>query len=110
MPANTLAIQVNQVQSNGAAGQSDTPQTETMESGAEDTKQDYNLDEHNRFWLGFSTACGPFNQITICKDSQQLWDTSIYAREQAIISSNSLTDYCTSNSVTISPLEMEQRI
>ncbi|KAA6380935.1 MAG: hypothetical protein EZS28_023538 [Streblomastix strix] len=36
---------------------------------------------------------------------QKLWDTSIYAREQAIIASNSLTDQCTANSVTVSPLE-----
>ncbi|KAA6319853.1 MAG: hypothetical protein EZS28_054765, partial [Streblomastix strix] len=33
-------------------------------------------------------------------------DTSIYAREQAIIASNSLTNECTSNSVTVSPLEI----
>ncbi|KAA6380967.1 MAG: hypothetical protein EZS28_023504, partial [Streblomastix strix] len=59
-----------------------------------------------KFLLGFSTACGPFSQIAISKDSQKLWDTSIYAREQAIIASNSLTDQCTSNSVTVSPLEM----
>ncbi|KAA6358918.1 MAG: hypothetical protein EZS28_045555, partial [Streblomastix strix] len=43
--------------------------------------------------------------IAICKDSQKLWDTSIYARDQAIIASNSLTDQCTANSVTVSPLE-----
>ncbi|KAA6389678.1 MAG: hypothetical protein EZS28_014794, partial [Streblomastix strix] len=64
-----------------------------------------NTNEHIKFWLGFSTACGPFNQIAICKDSQKLWDASIYAREQAIIASNSLTDQCTTNSVTVSPLE-----
>ncbi|KAA6321822.1 MAG: hypothetical protein EZS28_054508, partial [Streblomastix strix] len=77
-----------------------------MESGGTPaTQQPYNTDEHIKFWLGFSTACGPFNQIAICKDSQKLWDTSIYAREQAIIASNSLTDQCTANSVTVSPLE-----
>ncbi|KAA6366685.1 MAG: hypothetical protein EZS28_037788 [Streblomastix strix] len=77
-----------------------------MQSGADaDTQQVYNTDDHIKFWLGFSTACGPFNQIAICKDSQKLWDTSIYAREQAIIASNSLTNECTSNSVTVSPLE-----
>ncbi|KAA6361733.1 MAG: hypothetical protein EZS28_042740, partial [Streblomastix strix] len=70
-----------------------------------DISQPYTPDEHIKFWLGFSTACGPFNQIAICKDSQKLWDTSIYAREQAIIASNSLTDQCTANSVTVSPLE-----
>ncbi|KAA6308425.1 MAG: hypothetical protein EZS28_056692, partial [Streblomastix strix] len=77
-----------------------------MKSGATGaTQQPYNTDEHIKFWLSFSTACGPFNQIAICKDSQKLWDASIYAREQAIIASNSLTDQCTSNSVTVSPLE-----
>ncbi|KAA6399008.1 MAG: hypothetical protein EZS28_005467 [Streblomastix strix] len=70
-----------------------------------DISQPYTPDEHIKFWLGFSTACGPFNQIAICKDSQKFWDTSIYAREQAIIASNSLTDQCTANSVTVSPLE-----
>ncbi|KAA6366050.1 MAG: hypothetical protein EZS28_038422, partial [Streblomastix strix] len=84
----------------------DTPQTVTMESGATAvTQQPYKIDEHIKFWLGFSTACGPFNQIAIYKDSQKLWDTSIHARGQAIIASNSLTDYCTSNYVTVSPLE-----
>ncbi|KAA6387210.1 MAG: hypothetical protein EZS28_017262, partial [Streblomastix strix] len=77
----------------------------TMESGVEATKQDYKQDEHIKFWLGFSTACGPFNQIAICKDSQKLWNTSIYSREQAIIASNWLIDQCTPNFVTVSPLE-----
>ncbi|KAA6378524.1 MAG: hypothetical protein EZS28_025948 [Streblomastix strix] len=82
----------------------------TIQSGADDdTQQKYDVAagtaEHVKFWLGFSTACGPFNQIAICKDSQKLWDTSIYAREQAIITSNSLTNQCTANSVTVSPLE-----
>ncbi|KAA6380679.1 MAG: hypothetical protein EZS28_023795, partial [Streblomastix strix] len=67
--------------------------------------QGYALTEVLRFWLGFSTACGPFNQFAICKDSTKLWDTSIYAREQAIICSNSLSDLGTNNSVSVSPLE-----
>ncbi|KAA6369305.1 MAG: hypothetical protein EZS28_035167 [Streblomastix strix] len=121
--ADTLAIQVNAIAQDGTmvgnvrykqisnynainTGVWDTPQLVTMESVATAaTQQPYNLDEHIKFWLGFSTACRPFNQIAICKDSQKLWDTSIYAREPAIISSNSLTDQCTSNSVTVSPLE-----
>ncbi|KAA6362835.1 MAG: hypothetical protein EZS28_041638, partial [Streblomastix strix] len=106
IPANTLAIQVNGIKNNGAAGLWNDPQVITMESGADaDTQQAYNTDEHIKFWIGFSTACGPFNQIAICKDSQKLWDTSIYAREYAIIASNSLTNECTANSVTVSPLE-----
>ncbi|KAA6390120.1 MAG: hypothetical protein EZS28_014352 [Streblomastix strix] len=84
----------------------DTLQTVTIESGATAaTMQPYNTDEHIKFLLGFSTTCGPFNQIAICKDSQKLWDSSIYAREQAIIASNSLKDQYTSNFVTVSPLE-----
>ncbi|KAA6384304.1 MAG: hypothetical protein EZS28_020170 [Streblomastix strix] len=44
-------------------------------------------------------------QFAICKDNTKLWDTSIYAREQAVISANSLSDLCTNNSVSVSPLE-----
>ncbi|KAA6400506.1 MAG: hypothetical protein EZS28_003962 [Streblomastix strix] len=121
IPKNTLAIQINDIQNDGAAcmiycqqisnynaidtGLWDTPQLVTMESSDTETKYVYNLEEYIRFWLFFSTACGPFNQIAICKDSQKLWDTSIYTREYAIIASNSLTDQCTVNSVTVSPLE-----
>ncbi|KAA6362294.1 MAG: hypothetical protein EZS28_042179, partial [Streblomastix strix] len=61
--------------------------------------------ERLRFWLGFSTACGPFHQFQLMRDATALWGTSIYAREQAAISSNSLSDLCTSNSVSVSPLE-----
>ncbi|KAA6358356.1 MAG: hypothetical protein EZS28_046116, partial [Streblomastix strix] len=46
--------------------------------------------ERLRFWLGFSTACGPFHQFQLMRDATALWGTSIYAREQAAISSNSL--------------------
>ncbi|KAA6399612.1 MAG: hypothetical protein EZS28_004860 [Streblomastix strix] len=67
--------------------------------------QGYHPEELLHFWLGFSTACGPFNQFAICKDNTKLWGTSIYAREQAVICSNSLSDLCTSNSVSVSPLE-----
>ncbi|KAA6384528.1 MAG: hypothetical protein EZS28_019945 [Streblomastix strix] len=61
--------------------------------------------EQLKFWLGFSAACGPFNQFAILRDAQNLWNTAIYAREQAVICSNSLTDLCTNNSVSVSPLE-----
>ncbi|KAA6373665.1 MAG: hypothetical protein EZS28_030809 [Streblomastix strix] len=53
----------------------------------------------------FSIACGPFNQFAICKDNTKLWETSIYAREQVVICSNSLSDLGTNNSVSVSPLE-----
>ncbi|KAA6389551.1 MAG: hypothetical protein EZS28_014923 [Streblomastix strix] len=61
--------------------------------------------ERLRFWLGFYTACGPFHQFQLIRDATALCGTSIYAREQAAISSNSLSDLCTSNSVSVSPLE-----
>ncbi|KAA6357403.1 MAG: hypothetical protein EZS28_047070, partial [Streblomastix strix] len=68
-------------------------------------EQDYHPDEVLHYWLGFSTACRPFNQFAICKDNTKLWDPSIYAREQAVICSNLLNDLCTNNSVSVSPLE-----
>ncbi|KAA6350537.1 MAG: hypothetical protein EZS28_051889 [Streblomastix strix] len=121
IPKNTLAIQINQVATDGntdakqirqrsnynasVEGLWNEPCAVSMESGGGGGQQDYALTEHIKFWLGFSTACGLFNQIAICKDSQKLWDTSIYAREQTIIAFNSLTDQCTANSVTVSPLE-----
>ncbi|KAA6355159.1 MAG: hypothetical protein EZS28_049314, partial [Streblomastix strix] len=118
IPANTLAIQLNRVAaapvSNNATANAianfnaleditadqTVPMTAALPGG-----QGYATSEVLRFWLGFSTACGPFNQFAICKDSTKLWDTSIYAREQAVISANSLSDLCTNNSVSVSPLE-----
>ncbi|KAA6403322.1 MAG: hypothetical protein EZS28_001151 [Streblomastix strix] len=61
--------------------------------------------EQLRFWLGFSTACGTFHQFQLMLDATALWETSIYAREQAVISYNSLNDLCTINSVSVSSLE-----
>ncbi|KAA6369725.1 MAG: hypothetical protein EZS28_034749 [Streblomastix strix] len=61
--------------------------------------------EHLQFWIGFSTACGPFYQFQLLKDATALWGSAIYAREQAVISGNSLSDLCTKNSVSVSPLE-----
>ncbi|KAA6373219.1 MAG: hypothetical protein EZS28_031255 [Streblomastix strix] len=61
--------------------------------------------EHLKFWLGFSTACGPFIQFAVLRNALKLWNTAIYARQQAIICSNSLTVLCTNNSVSVSPLE-----
>ncbi|KAA6375012.1 MAG: hypothetical protein EZS28_029461 [Streblomastix strix] len=45
-----------------------------------------------RFWLGFSTACGPIHQFQLIREATALWSTSIYAREQAAISGNSVSD------------------
>ncbi|KAA6378305.1 MAG: hypothetical protein EZS28_026168, partial [Streblomastix strix] len=79
--------------------------TDALAVDIKQTTQKYNADEVLKFWLGFSTACGPFQQIAICRDNTKLWETSIYAREQAIICSNSLSDLTVNNSVTVSPLE-----
>ncbi|KAA6386437.1 MAG: hypothetical protein EZS28_018037 [Streblomastix strix] len=65
----------------------DAQQTETIESGVTGATQQ------------------PYSTTKYIKFGQKLWDTSIYAREQAIIASNSLTDQCTANSVTASSLE-----
>ncbi|KAA6355662.1 MAG: hypothetical protein EZS28_048811, partial [Streblomastix strix] len=67
--------------------------------------QGIELSEHLQFWIGFSTACGPFYQFQLMKDATALWGSAIYAREQAVISGNSLSDLCTKNSVSVSPLE-----
>ncbi|KAA6360471.1 MAG: hypothetical protein EZS28_044002 [Streblomastix strix] len=70
-----------------------------------DTQQPYNTSEHIKLWLGYSTACGPFQQFAICKDNTKQWDTSVYAREYAVISANSLSDLYTKNFVRVSSLE-----
>ncbi|KAA6359867.1 MAG: hypothetical protein EZS28_044606, partial [Streblomastix strix] len=77
----------------------------TMQIGPDADKLPINPDERIKLWIGYSTACGPFQQITICKDNTKLWETSIYAREQAVIAANSLSDECTRNSVSVSSLE-----
>ncbi|KAA6382944.1 MAG: hypothetical protein EZS28_021528, partial [Streblomastix strix] len=118
IPANTLAIQLNRaVMPDGGTVTDDAEANLVINFNGKpaiqskqtvnmlQTQQVYNPAEVLRFWLGFSTACGPFNQFAICKDSMKLWDTSIYAREQAEICSNSLSDLCTNNSVSVSPLE-----
>ncbi|KAA6370839.1 MAG: hypothetical protein EZS28_033633 [Streblomastix strix] len=122
IPANTLAIQLNRlaalaVTNDGTAKAAVNFSADAdIDAAALDMTQDAQKyygksaegrtkSEVLRFWLGFSTACGPFNQFAICKDSTKLWDTSIYAREQAVISANSLSDLCTNNSVSVSPLE-----
>ncbi|KAA6388954.1 MAG: hypothetical protein EZS28_015517 [Streblomastix strix] len=77
----------------------------TMRVGGGANQLSINADERIKFWLGYSTACGPFQQIAFCKDNIKLWETSIYAREQAVIAANSLQDLCTNNSVSVSSLE-----
>ncbi|KAA6365653.1 MAG: hypothetical protein EZS28_038820 [Streblomastix strix] len=118
IPAKTLAIQLNRVVMPTSGIDSTDPEANIVvnQTGQEvittvqtvnmaQTSQLYAPTEVLRFLLRFSTACGPFNQFAICKNSTKLWDTSIYAREQAVICSNSLSDLCTNNSVSVSPLE-----
>ncbi|KAA6393241.1 MAG: hypothetical protein EZS28_011227, partial [Streblomastix strix] len=77
----------------------------TMECGAEANQLSLDTNEHIKQWIGYSTACGPFQQTAICKDNTKLCETSIYAREQVVIAANSLSNSCTKNSVSVSSLE-----
>ncbi|KAA6359624.1 MAG: hypothetical protein EZS28_044849 [Streblomastix strix] len=119
IPANTLAIQLNEtneedgeynkrINFNGL-DDSQAPVVKNMTQANQKyygkTADGSEKSETLRFWLRFSTACGPFHQFQLMRDATALWGTSIYAREQAAISSNSLSDLCTSNSVSVSPLE-----
>ncbi|KAA6395378.1 MAG: hypothetical protein EZS28_009096 [Streblomastix strix] len=63
------------------------------------TAQGIELSEHLQFWIGFSTVCGPFYQFQLMKDATALWGSAIYAREQAVISGNSLNDLSTAATV-----------
>ncbi|KAA6316159.1 MAG: hypothetical protein EZS28_055301, partial [Streblomastix strix] len=119
IPANRLALQLNlaateepadaesaraRVNFNGL----EDPQadwTRTMQVGVGNNQLQIRPDEVIKLWIGYSTACGPFQQIAICKNNTKLWETSIYAREQAVIAANSLSDECTRNSVSVSSLE-----
>ncbi|KAA6385292.1 MAG: hypothetical protein EZS28_019183 [Streblomastix strix] len=117
--ANTLGIQLNQVnltkggntdielarQLTNFNGLNTAAAPLPAERLINQATQKYNSAEVLKFWLGFSTACGPFQQVAICKQNTKLWETSIYARQQAIICSNSLSDLTVNNSVTVSPLE-----
>ncbi|KAA6378391.1 MAG: hypothetical protein EZS28_026082 [Streblomastix strix] len=119
IPANTLGIQLNQVNlTKGGNTDIEFARQLTNFNGTktaaaplpadrqiDQNTQKYNGNEVLKFWLGFSTTCGPFQQVAICKDNTKLWETSIYAREQAIICSNSLSDLTVNNSITVSPLE-----
>ncbi|KAA6308450.1 MAG: hypothetical protein EZS28_056689, partial [Streblomastix strix] len=104
IPANTLAIQLNEtnlkdddlskrINFNGKVDSLDPvakDMTQTNQKYYGKTAEGSDKSEILRFWLGFSTACGPFHQFQLMRDATALWGTSIYAREQAAISSNSL--------------------
>ncbi|KAA6388639.1 MAG: hypothetical protein EZS28_015835 [Streblomastix strix] len=70
----------------------DDPQADwarTVEIGEEDNQLPTNPGERIKLWI----------------DNTKLWETSIYAREQAVIAANSLSDLRTDNSVSVSSLE-----
>ncbi|KAA6379479.1 MAG: hypothetical protein EZS28_024993 [Streblomastix strix] len=85
--ANTLGIQLNSVNAT-KGGNTDIEfarqltnfiglKTAAAPLPAERTiKQDaqkYSTDETFKFWLGFATAFGPFQQVAICKQNTKLW-------------------------------------
>ncbi|KAA6389862.1 MAG: hypothetical protein EZS28_014608 [Streblomastix strix] len=85
----------------------DDPQADwirTMEVDADDDQLPINPGERIKLWFDYSTACGPFQQIAICKDNSKLLETSIYARKQAIIAANSLLVLQILNSVSVQSL------
>ncbi|KAA6400730.1 MAG: hypothetical protein EZS28_003744 [Streblomastix strix] len=119
IPANTLAIQLNETNIEDGEfnrrinfnGQDDSQaavaksMTQAEQNYYGKTADGDEESERLRFWFGFSTAFGPFHQFHLMRDATALWGTSIYINEQAAICSNSLSDLCTSNSVSVSPLE-----
>ncbi|KAA6390630.1 MAG: hypothetical protein EZS28_013843 [Streblomastix strix] len=122
LPENTLAIQLNKtfndwntigklIQRTNFSGKEDPTAdwtdniTQTAQGYFDKTAQRVESSEHQQFWIGFTTACGPFYQFQLLKDATTQWGSAIYAREQAVISGNSLSDLRTKNSIKISPLE-----
>ncbi|KAA6328336.1 MAG: hypothetical protein EZS28_053730, partial [Streblomastix strix] len=97
IPANILAVQLNRCEVDG--GDEDELRARVNFNASNDLAEDPKVmtqfyqkyygktgdgeekSEHLKFWLGFSTACGPFNQFAILRDAQNLWNTAIYARE-----------------------------
>ncbi|KAA6370943.1 MAG: hypothetical protein EZS28_033533 [Streblomastix strix] len=69
------------------------------------TVEGIEMSDHLQFLIGFSTTRVPFYQFQLMKDATALQGSAIYAREQAVINRNSLSDLCTKNSVSVSPLE-----
>ncbi|KAA6401682.1 MAG: hypothetical protein EZS28_002786 [Streblomastix strix] len=122
IPANTLAKQLNKTyldcnttgkliartnfngKENPLADWTDN-MTQASQGYFDKTAQGVESSEHLQFWIGFSTACGPFYQFQLLNDATALWGSAIYAREQAVISGNSLSDLRTKNSDSVSQLE-----
>ncbi|KAA6397822.1 MAG: hypothetical protein EZS28_006655 [Streblomastix strix] len=122
IPVNTLAIQLNKtydgwdttgklIARTNFNGKEDpladwtTNMSQTAQGYFGKSADGIEQSEHLQFWIIFSTACGPFYQFQLLKDATALWGSAIYAREQAVISGNFLSDLCTKNSVSVSPLE-----
>ncbi|KAA6393108.1 MAG: hypothetical protein EZS28_011365 [Streblomastix strix] len=122
IPANILPVQLNRCEVLGADANNLNARVNFNAKANATTENDKNMEQANQFYydkaadgpehsehlkfrLGFSTACGPFNQFAILRDAQNLSNTAIYAREQAVICSNSLTDLCINNFISVSPLE-----
>ncbi|KAA6397597.1 MAG: hypothetical protein EZS28_006874 [Streblomastix strix] len=104
LTVNSVQTAIAKININGL----DDPQadwTRTMVCGDAATEQLIDISQHIKLWIGYSTASGRFQQIAICKYKTKLWETSIYVREQAVISVNSLQDEFTKNSVSGSSLE-----
>ncbi|KAA6383579.1 MAG: hypothetical protein EZS28_020894 [Streblomastix strix] len=124
IPANTLGIQLNSInlikvtktdieqirQITNINGTKTTASPLPADRKIDQATQNYHRSEILKFQLGFSTACGPLQQVAIYKDNTKLWKTSIYAREQAIISFNSLSELAVNNSVIVSPLESTTQV
>ncbi|KAA6355335.1 MAG: hypothetical protein EZS28_049138 [Streblomastix strix] len=85
------------------------PNSRTMEC-CEPNKKPIDATENIKLWLGYSTTCVPFQQLATRKVYIKLRETSIYARKQAIIASNSFSQICAKNYISESPLEfIEER-
>ncbi|KAA6356102.1 MAG: hypothetical protein EZS28_048371, partial [Streblomastix strix] len=98
IPANTLAIQLNEtnledneynkrINFNGLED-SQAPVAKNMTQTSQDyygeTADGSEQSETLRFWLGFSTACGSFHQFQLMRDATALWGTSIYMPENKL--------------------------
>ncbi|KAA6354619.1 MAG: hypothetical protein EZS28_049854, partial [Streblomastix strix] len=122
IPAYTLAIQLNKtydgcytigklIARTKFNGKEDpladwtTNMSQTAQGYYDKTADGNKESEHLQFWIRFSTTCGPFYQFQLLNDATSLWGSAIYVIEQAVISGNSLSDLCTKNSVSVSPLE-----
>ncbi|KAA6377933.1 MAG: hypothetical protein EZS28_026540 [Streblomastix strix] len=109
IPANTLAIQLNKtfykwntagklIARTNFNGKEDpiadwtTNMSQASQGYYGKTAGGVEESEHLQFWISFSTACGPFYQFQLLKDATALWGSAIYAREQAVITLESIIE------------------